>query len=121
VDLRAVRQGEARVVLLEDGAEQLDRREHLRRRELLVADRQHPVLDEGPVQGVLVHRRHWTAEVDAADLGTGPVRSRSGHDLDFHRASSGICRPILALRSPSCGFPDRRDWMAALSVLVVAQ
>ncbi len=50
MDLRALGQREARVVLREDLAEQLHGREQLLRREMLVAQHQHGVIHEGAVQ-----------------------------------------------------------------------
>ena len=46
MNLRTIGQREARVVLVEDGAENLHRLQHLRRRQGLAADGQHAVADE---------------------------------------------------------------------------
>jgi hypothetical protein len=66
-------------MLLEDPAEQLDRRQHLLRCERLLPDNQDAALDEGVVKGGTGLVRDRTRQIDAADLGTGML----GQGRDF--------------------------------------
>ena len=80
MDLRAVRDGEARIVLREDLAEQADRLEDLRRRQRLVADHQHAALDEGAVHRGTIQVGNRLREVDPQHLGARVRTQRP----DFH-------------------------------------
>ena len=66
MDLRTLRQREARVVLREHLAEQLHRGEQLRRGQMLVAEHQNRMLDEGAVQPIAQGRIDRLRQIDAA-------------------------------------------------------
>src|SRR5690242_527272 len=66
VDLRAVGQGEARVVLREYRAEQTNCRDDLLGRQMLITDHQYGVIDKGSVQYGFVGLRDRPGEIDAA-------------------------------------------------------
>ncbi len=76
MNLWAIRQGKAGVVLVEHGAEDLHRRQHLRRCQRLLSDCQHAVACEGVVQSGLHRVTHGTAEIDAMDLGAEMIGKR---------------------------------------------
>ena len=93
MNLRAVRQGKAGVVLLKHRTEQFYSREHLRRRQGLIANHQHAVLHERPVQRGFRLWGNGTAQVDANGLGPGVI----GQTSDFH----GSIPPGQSLARPS--------------------
>ena len=96
MDLRTLRQRKARVVLVEDLAEQRHGLQELRRREALAADRQNVMADEGVVQGPPDVARDRLREVQATDFGAGVV----GHGDDLHDG-------FLPLRWIVAYHPDR--------------
>ncbi len=96
VDLRTIRQRKARVVLREHLAEQLHRIEQLRRRQMLIAEHQHRVLDERTVQPFAHCRVHRLRQVHAADLGAGMRTEGRDHGGMIARPASRVqpARPI---------------------------
>jgi hypothetical protein len=104
MNLGAIRQREARVVLMEHRTEDLHCLQHTRRRQRLLTDRQHAVACEGVDQlcsdGVI----HRLAEVNPQNLGAEVVGKRD----DVHGCFLVCFLHVFGQRSPDAG--SRHGW-----------
>src|SRR6516162_2766832 len=77
-------------------AEYLRGRLELLRREALVANDQHVMVDESPVQGLAVLRLDRLPKIEAGHLGAGMIRQRSNGERG-HRLRSRNLKPRYRL------------------------